>query len=59
MIQTLLLPGIQCKLTLFDLYQDPELIDEAKKEFDEETEGKDYETPLPENTEPPFDQFDK
>jgi len=44
---------------LFDLYQDPELIDEAKKEFDEETEGKDYETPLPENTEPPFDQFDK
>lgn len=45
--------------TLFDLYQNPELIDEAKEEFDGKTEGKDYETPLPENTKPPFDQFDK
>lgn len=45
--------------TLFDLYQNPELIDKAKKEFEENTEGKDYETPLPKNTKPPFDQFDK
>ena len=45
--------------TLFDLYQDPELIDEAKEEFKENTKEKDYKTPLPENVEPPFDQFDK
>ena len=44
------LAGSVCELTM-----NPELIEEAKEEFTEATDGEPYETPLPPEAEPPFD----
>lgn len=45
--------------SLYDLYQNPELIEKAKNEFNASTGEKKYESPLPKAAKPPFDQFDK
>ncbi|WP_129115949.1 hypothetical protein [Halegenticoccus tardaugens] len=37
-----------------DLIIDPETLEAARAEFEEITDGKSYETPLPEDAEPPF-----
>lgn len=41
--------------TVYDLFEDPELLQAARTEFETETEGRQYESPLPEGTEPPFE----
>lgn len=43
--------------SLIDLYLNNRIIEEAKKEFNENTKGKKYVVPLPEGTNPPFNQF--
>jgi len=43
--------------SLIDLYLDKTIIQEAKKEFEENTKSQKYIAPLPEGTEPPFGQF--
>jgi len=43
--------------TLVDLYADPDLLRRAREEFQAETEGKGYSSPLPEGVSPPFDQL--
>jgi aminobenzoyl-glutamate utilization protein B len=43
--------------SLIDLYLNNKMIEEAKREFDKNTKGKKYITPLPEGTNPPFNQF--
>jgi aminobenzoyl-glutamate utilization protein B len=41
--------------TVYDLFDDPDTLAAAREEFDEEIGDDAYETPLPEDAEPPFD----
>ena len=39
----------------YTLLESPSIVDDAQSEFDEVTGDRQYETPLPPDTEPPFD----
>jgi aminobenzoyl-glutamate utilization protein B len=41
--------------TVYDLLTDPALVDEVRAEFDDATDGRAFETALPDDAEPPFD----
>lgn len=45
--------------TVLDLLRKPELLQKAKEEWEERMEGRTYESPLPEDLEPPLDQLEK